>query len=205
MFQQFHADQNSLPSINELLKSRNYSIQLDTDPWQFAVEISELRSHGLTHSDARRLLHDGYLEHKYEVANNEFRQRTFHIAHSTRFSDASCFILTEKGVGFAESVLHSKSPQLERPVWNLQRRELCFAGEVIKRFRCPAINQEALLSAFEEEGWQQRIDDPLPPMPGKCPKRRLHDTVKSLNRHHTKAILQFHGDGTGEGLSLIHI
>jgi len=32
------------------------------------------------------------------------------------------------------------------------------------------------------------------------PRRRLHDTIKSLNRNQTKDVLRFKGDGTGEGI-----
>ena len=46
----------------------------------------------------------------------------------------------------------------------------------------------------------ERIDDPLPPVPEQDPKRRLHDTIKCLNRNHRRKAIRFHGDGTGEGV-----
>ena len=73
-------------------------------------------------------------------------------------------------------------------------------GVVIKRFKWPAINQETLLAVFEEEDWPPRIDDPLPMLPEQNPKRRLHDTIKCLNRHHLQQLIRFRGDGTGEGV-----
>ena len=50
-------------------------------------------------------------------------------------------------------------------MWDPERRELHVAGLIVKRFKWPAVNQEAILTAFAEEGWPPRIDDPLPPHP----------------------------------------
>ncbi len=54
--------------------------------------------------------------------------------------------------------------------------------------------------AFEEENWPRRIDDPLFPEVEICPKRRLHDTIKCLNRRQENKIVRFRGDGTGTGV-----
>ena len=54
--------------------------------------------------------------------------------------------------------------------------------------------------AFEEEGWPAKIDDPLAPQSQQDPKRRLHDTIKCLNRNQKNELLHFRGDGTGEGI-----
>jgi hypothetical protein len=56
------------------------------------------------------------------------------------------------------------------------------------------------LSAFQEDGWPHRIDDPLPPLDDIEPKCRLHDSIKRLNRHHKDRVIRFRGDGTGEGV-----
>ena len=74
-------------------------------------------------------------------------------------------------------------------------------GDVlVKQFKLPSPNQETVLMAFQEEGWPPRIDDPLPPHPELDPKRRLHDTIKCLNHNQQNRLIQFHGDGTGEGV-----
>lgn len=73
-------------------------------------------------------------------------------------------------------------------------------GSLIKQFIWPAENQELILAAFEEQGWPTRIDDPLPLRDGVCPKRRLHDTIKCLNRKRIVAHIRFAGDGTGQGV-----
>jgi hypothetical protein len=56
------------------------------------------------------------------------------------------------------------------------------------------------LSAFEEDRWPPVIDDPLPPKPEQDTKRRLHDTIKALNRNQHRDAIRFHGNGTGEGI-----
>lgn len=87
-----------------------------------------------------------------------------------------------------------------RPAWDAERRCLRFNGMTVKHFKWTAQNQEAILSAFEEEGWPPRIDDPLPPQPDQDSKRRLSDTIKCLNRKQDNPIVRFRGNGTGEGI-----
>jgi hypothetical protein len=86
------------------------------------------------------------------------------------------------------------------PSWDRAHRVLVFAGQVIKRFNWPARNQELILTAFEEMGWPDRIDDPLPITEGISQKDRLHDTIKCLNRKRIIKSIRFAGDGTGQGV-----
>jgi hypothetical protein len=86
------------------------------------------------------------------------------------------------------------------PHWDSLRRELTLDGQVVKRFRVPARNQETVLMAFEEEGWPAVVLDPLPPQDEQDGKQRLHDTIKSLNRSRLARVIRFSGDGTGEGV-----
>jgi hypothetical protein len=67
----------------------------------------------------------------------------------------------------------------------------------VKAYAQTSSYQDLVLRAAEELGWPPLFDDPLPRLPGMNPKVRLHDTIKSLNRHQKAAILHFHGDGTG--------
>jgi hypothetical protein len=71
---------------------------------------------------------------------------------------------------------------------------------IVKEFKLPALNQETVLTAFQEEGWPPCIDDPLPPAAGIDPKRRLHDTIKNLNRNQKHYLVRFMGNGTGQGV-----
>jgi hypothetical protein len=70
----------------------------------------------------------------------------------------------------------------------------------VKRFRVPALNQELILAAFEEEGWPPHLDDPLPQEANTDPKQRLQDTIKRLNRHQVNRLIHFRGDGSGTGI-----
>ncbi len=102
------------------------------------------------------------------------------------------------GVNFPSSVLEISEKKL--PCWNPERRLLTFNGTIVKHFKWAAENQEAILSVFEEEGWPDRVDDPLTPSPEQDSKRRLSDTIKCLNRKQSNALIHFRGDGTGEGV-----
>lgn len=87
-----------------------------------------------------------------------------------------------------------------QPMWDADRQELWFCNQLVKRFRIPSPNQVSVLSAFEEEGWPSRIDDPLPPKSEQCPKRRLNDTIRNLNRSQHQNLVRFLGDGSGQGI-----
>jgi hypothetical protein len=87
----------------------------------------------------------------------------------------------------------------EKPRWDRAARELWFAGEVVRRFRHSARNQERVLEAFEEQGWPPRIDDPLP-REGVDPMERLRDTVRYLTAGLGAAPLQFRTDAEGRAV-----
>ena len=88
----------------------------------------------------------------------------------------------------------------ELPRWDSDSRVLTLGGRVVKQFRQPAEEQDLILTAFQEEGWPQRISDPLPPKEGIDPKQRLHSTIRRLNRHQKHKLITFHGNGTGDGI-----
>lgn len=212
------------PALATLLQAHRYASMLRRDDWDFAVELSSLNDAGVTNSDLRWLICRHYVEHAEEMGDDvgrlEARSRRFVASHPLCFTVRSCFVLTDAGVEFAERLLSQRlnacawSPlqvavpieaaraglQGTRPQWDSQLRELRIRSCVIKRFKLPSPNQETLLAAFEEEGWPLRIDDPLPQVQEVVPKRRLHDTIKSLNRNQKHRLLIFKGDGTGEGV-----
>lgn len=90
--------------------------------------------------------------------------------------------------------------RVARPWWDRDRQELRLGEFVVKQFKVPAPNQEMVIAVFQEEGWPPRIDDPLPPRSDLDPKRRLHDTINSLNRNQKTPLIRFLGDGSGQGV-----
>lgn len=85
----------------------------------------------------------------------------------------------------------------EKPVWNKDTCVLTYRGKTIRRVRGRSVasNVPRILDAFEEDGWPERIDDPLPD--GKNPQR-LRETIRSLNEGLKD--IRFFADGSGEGI-----
>jgi hypothetical protein len=86
------------------------------------------------------------------------------------------------------------------PYWNQDKRVLYVGQQIVKQYRVPSPNQEAILRAFEEEGWPHHIDDPLRIQAEHEPKCRLHFTIHRLNQSQKPRLVRFFGDGTGEGI-----
>src|SRR5262249_18025344 len=148
-----------------LLKAHCYARELHRDTWDFAVEIAGLERTGLTHTDLRWLVCKGYVEHAAETTRNG--RRSFGAPGALTFCRRTCVVLTEAGAGVARAasrVCRSAGGDVapgRTPFWDEARRELRFGACVVKRFRQPAPSQEAVLTAFAEEGWPPHIDDPL--------------------------------------------
>jgi len=87
------------------------------------------------------------------------------------------------------------SPAINRdagPRWDEKNREFLIDGVVVHTYKRKAVNQFCVLRAFEAAGWEHSIESPL--------RKDLHSqTLKALNAHAPDKI-EFHGDGTGEGL-----
>jgi hypothetical protein len=198
-----------------LLRATDYANDLHEDPWQFAVEWTELAKIGLERTDVRWLVRRRYVQFKREISLPAALQRTFVDPDVLRLWKDCAFILTKEGITFARA-LNSQSavpePALtddpvstserprhdvgDKPTWDKVRRQLRFRGQLVKAFRLPAPNQELILDSFEEEGWPEFIDDPLPPAAGIEPRRRLQATIKALNRHQESILIRFRGNGS---------
>ncbi len=204
-----------------LLEAREYADELETSYWDFAVELPQLRQLGISRSDLRWLAGRGLVETAIEVTLGGDACRSFRRPPRLLFCKKACFVLTPIGAEAARKLRDnspSSSISLERsklaptalaiaatpeplvPKWDRDRQELKIGSVVIKQFKVPAANQETILAAFEEEGWPARIDDPLPPHDEQSPKRRLQETIKSLNRNQKRPLLRFLGDGSGQGV-----
>lgn len=223
MIQQTHfaqrVDSRSIPTscqrkaLRLLYEAWNAAHAEGRDVWQFALEIEQLRALGLSHTDLRRLLCWGHLEHARERTSCHARQRIFQPLQTLNLPKQTCFVLTAKGWEAAlkhaadksgERIADTEEPA-DSPYWDNDSRQLWWHDCLIKAFHRPAVNQELILAALEEEGWPPRIDDPLPQVPNIDSKVRLHDTIKSLNRHHLKRIIHFGGDGRGQGIQWLFL
>lgn len=203
-----------------LLEARDYARDLQTSIWDFAVELATLRELQLTKSDLRWMLGRNLVEQAIEVTLMGDAERSFRQPMRPLFSKRACFVLTPAGAAMARElrgetdtrsalVMRSSvapswpaalAAQALVPKWDRDRQELKVGTILVKRFRVPAANQEAILAAFEEESWPARIDDPLPPHHEQSPKRRLQETIKSLNRNQKQGLIRFLGDGSGQGV-----
>lgn len=201
-------------AVSELLKAHDYAVDAGGDRWNFAVEIAVLHRLGITDTDLRWLLLKDFLRHQCETSCPNDDRRTFEAINPLKFQPHSCFMLTDTGVNFARQLtlnvagsatifpLFNRPRSIEalKPMWDPVRRELTVSQYIVKHFRWPAPNQELVLTAFQEEHWGNEIDDPLIPLDGLASRERLHDTIKGLNRRQKTRLIQFRGNGTGEGV-----
>jgi hypothetical protein len=199
-----------------LLEAYRYAIDLEVDQWGFCTRLSTVREMGLNDTDVLWLVKAGLVEFAYDVSLPGELTRQFRRSENLVFTETLCFVLTVTGLEFTEAwgrTCASASDQsgtllgapptstpLRLPRWDRDRQELSVGDVIVKRFKAPAANQETILAAFQEEQWPPRIDDPLSPSPEVEPKRRLHDTINSLNRNQKTQLLRFFGDGSGTGI-----
>jgi hypothetical protein len=190
--------------------------------WQFSVEIAALLRSGLTTNECRWLVAKGLAKHACEMTTPDADRRVFQPCTNLALPKRTCFVITDRGITCATELLrsqpkrHTPEPQHSiaqlrhvsgngeshtvTPTWDSDRQQLRVGRVIVKEFKVPAANQEAILAAFQEEGWCPRIDDPLAPKLNQDSKRRLHDTINSLNRNQKNALIRFLGDGKGEGV-----
>ena len=205
------------PALALLLEGSYLTLDASRDDWEFAVEIADLQSVGLSKNAIRWLIHKGYARHAVETTLAIGRTgRQFRSADNLVFPSTSCLVLSEAGVQFAiqgrrgaarsaaaiqaETTSATMLPPPSGPHWDARTRMLSFDGVVVKHFKVPAGNQELVLSAFQEEGWPRIIDDPLPPVADIDAKRRLHDTINRLNRNQKHRMMRFSGNGSGRAV-----
>jgi hypothetical protein len=201
-------------------------------PWDFAVELCELQQIGLSRCDLRNLVAQGFLDHAEELPTTPSGERRFRPTGRLTFADRTCFVLTKLGrlaIADTDPTRFSNEEKARqptqhhpasisnsdnngpsnlrvkaiKPIWDPGLLRLSFGDLLVKQFRTHALNQHLILSAFQEEDWRDRIDDPLPPVDQIEPKRRLHDTIAGLNRHQINHVLHFFGVGSGRGVGWV--
>jgi hypothetical protein len=191
-----------------------------TDPSGQALDFDTLQQAGLGNA-IRCLMCQGYVCHS-DSGQQQHSAKPGVAKKNCQFDAQSRFLITPAGRDFARHLheslmselnsdacapLHSclghqqiPSPHFGRPSFDVNRRELRVGNASISSFRRSAHNQITVLSAFELEGWPQRIDDPLPWDPNIDHAQRLHITVYRLNCHQHPPVLRFLSDGTGNGI-----
>jgi hypothetical protein len=199
-----------------LRRAREIARELQTDPWEFAVGIAELLAVGLSGTVVRWLVARGLIEHALERLAPGRASRTFRRMRNLALSPRTCLVLTAEGQRLLESWEARQREMAARadpngavasalraavPHWDSEQRQLWYRDRLVKLYRTPAASQETILAAFEEEGWPPRIDDPLGQEYGQDPQERLHEAVKGLNRGQVQRLLEFHRDGSGEGVT----
>lgn len=196
-----------LPGLRLLLQAYEYAEDTGRECWDFAVEVSELVRVGMSRADCRWFVCRGWAEHAFELDPRPGELRSFRYDVGLAIDATACLVLTPEGGRLARTLLAADPINLAgeikhrvRPRWDRDRHELWLGAQAVKQFKLPSPNQEMILMALEEENWPPRIDDPLPPAKEIDPKRRLHDTIKNLNRNQKNRLLRFMGDGTGQGV-----
>jgi len=100
-------------------------------------------------------------------------------------------------------VANGRPKRRRRPRWDARLRQLWLGKLLLKEFRQPAPYQTALLDAFQRRGWSCRfVKNPLAATPDEGTedvRRRLHDTIKNLNRGLPVGTIRFRGNG-GSGV-----
>jgi hypothetical protein len=198
----------------ELLEAWQEAEEKGLSPCQVAVPWPELRKIEVPESIMLFLLFYDQVEHLRPVRGPDGLSCLV-PNESLLLTDQSHFALNECGRvavdDFLGQVLMLDPGCLEAawdhlhlgrftPAYDSANRVFVWGQHLLKQFRQPAHNQEAILLAAEEMSWPFWFDDPLPKAPGMNPKVRLHDTIKWLNQRQAKSLIHFKGDGTGTRL-----
>jgi hypothetical protein len=184
--------QGMLDALWALDDAVHAAAELKQDPWEFAVSLGGLLRAGAGETDLRRLIVGGWVEHQLETPPSSPGRRLFRRPLNLALASSSCFVLTPAGKELLT--------EYDRPHWDADRRILWYGGQLVKRYTTKlAVCQVAILSAFEEDGWPPRIDDPLPRATNMVPRIRLHEAIKRLNGG--QRLIIFGADGTGEGIT----
>jgi hypothetical protein len=202
-----------MPALAALVEAADAATGAGDCRWQFAVEVHVMLRDGASVSLLRSLVRAGLVEHRQEITRPDDQARQFQPLANLSLPERTCLILTDAGMTFAceqlpnlraahestatASTINGRDSSRTTPEWDALRRELRFAGQVVKVYRVPAENQERVLTAFQEAGWPACLADPLPQKPEQNASRRLHETIQKLNRIVHCKVIRFRGDGTG--------
>ena len=85
------------PALGLLLHAWHCAHDCQSDAWDFAVEVADLRAAGFTTTDLRWLFRKGYVYHAVEKTKPGRERRLFGSRGGLLFSGRSCFVLTDAG------------------------------------------------------------------------------------------------------------
>lgn len=86
-------------------------------------------------------------------------------------------------------------PTPSLPVWDRSSGLLRYEGNIVRKVNANGGNIRRILDCFEEQGWQSRVDNPLP---GGSDSKRLRNALASL--HAGLSVLRFQADGSASGI-----
>jgi hypothetical protein len=195
-----------------LLQSLAHAENKSRTRWDYAVPLQDVTKTGILASDLRGLIDDGVLEHGHENLVCKSEGREFDHDGEFVFNATSCFVLSDRGVNLAKSLvgvddlaqmLISYADQLAKmdlPRWDATRRELWVGVELVKRFDGRANQQEAVLQAFEDHQWCECLDSPLK-NPSRHGSTKLRTVVQNLNRNQIVNRIKFRSTSRGKKIS----
>jgi hypothetical protein len=201
-------------ALTLLLEGSAYASDLGISPWEFSIDVATLLAAGCTPNTLRWLTLTGLAEYKVLHCGTTSTMCSQEAGRENPVPAGICFILTPLGIATAQGLSPNQVPcgvgneggsirgGAEVPRWDSCQGELWFRSRLVKRFRNAASNQRALLDAFQQSNWPERLRDPLPrPAAGSVNlKQRLHDTIKNLNRGHAAHTLHFYGAEAGRAV-----
>jgi hypothetical protein len=205
-------------TLRLLRESRQYAEETASGRWAFAVELGHLLGHGSNVNVLRLLTVKGVVEHRVETTRPRAKRRRFQATGRLSFDTRTCFVLTDKGLAFAREIAAAdetvrghggataassngqRRVGTRKPRWKAKARQLWAGDVLVKQFQVTAESQRLVVSAFAEQRWRRRIDNPLPgPVAGR--KKRAEDAVRRLNERQAAPLLRFHVTDGGNGLT----
>jgi hypothetical protein len=158
---------------------------------EMALEPQFLHDKGVTDVQLGALIGAGYVETRAKPGGPEGRSPAAPPEGGPPGPAGACVVLTPAGMVLAAGLLGTAPGPRETPRYDRFKRAFSFQGVVVKQFKRKAPNQETILLAFEEQGWPEEIDNPLPPDEFTAPAVQLHDTLKSLTNDQDPCTLGF--------------
>jgi len=108
--------QRSRDGLATLWRAYACAIDAGTDVWEFALEVDQLDSAGLTVSDLRWLVAKGFADHGRESSRYGDAHRSFEKATGLKFETETCFVLTKDGATFAAKTFEDSNKSPSDPV-----------------------------------------------------------------------------------------